>query len=261
MSHLKIASRIQISPARRAAPRAGRLAAASCLAGAALLAASCAAAATLPVNLGKAGYYVILSKTGITDVYPSRVLGNVATSPITGAANHLKCTEVTGRVLAVDAAGPAPCSQQLPLQTNLAIAAMATAYTDAAGRTATVSELGAGNIGGLTLTPGVYSWSSNVLIPATIYLSGSASDVWIFQVAQNVDIASATSVLLRGGAKAKNVFWQVAGKTTIGTSAHFEGIILGKTVIALKTGASINGRLYSQTAVTLEMNSVRRPLL
>lgn len=226
-----------------------------------LTAASGASAATVPVNLGKAGFFVILSKAGITDVYASQVVGNVATSPVTGAADHLSCTEVTGRIFAVDAAGPAPCSKERPSQAGLAIGAMQTAYRDAAGRTATVTELGAGNIGGLTLAPGVYSWSSNVMIPENIYLKGGATDVWIFQVAQNVDIASAKAVLLRGGAKAKNVFWQVAGQVTIASGVQFEGIVLCKTAIIMRTGASIHGRLYAQTAVTLEMNAVKRPLM
>ena len=226
-----------------------------------VMAASGAPAATLPVNLGKAGFFVILSKSGISDVYASQVVGNVATSPITGAADHLKCTEVTGRIFAVDAAGPAPCAKAKPSQTGLAILAMETAYRDAAGRTATVTELGAGNIGGRTLAPGVYSWSSNLLIPTDVYLKGGPADVWIFQVAQNVNIASATAVMLRGGANPKNIFWQVAGQVRIGTTAQFEGIVLCKTAIAMKTGASIRGRLYAQTAVTLEMNSVKRPLM
>ena len=78
-------------------------------------------------------------------------------------------------------------------------------------------------------------------------------------MAQNVNIASATSVFLTGGAKAKNVFWQVAGQVTMGTTSHFEGVVLSATQIAMATGASINGRLYAQTAVTLEMNTVTVP--
>jgi cytoskeletal protein CcmA (bactofilin family) len=61
---------------------------------------------------------------------------------------------------------------------------------------------------------------------------------------------------LRGHAAARNVIWQVAGKVSLGTTSHFEGTILAKTLIAMKTGASIDGRLYSQTAVTLQMNSI-----
>ena len=98
-----------------------------------------------------------------------------------------------------------------------------------------------------------------MIIPTDVTLNGGADDVWIFQVAQNVNIASATAVMLRGGAKPKNIFWQVAGLVTLGTTSQFEGIILSKTLIAMQTGASINGRLFSQTAVTLQMNAVTQP--
>lgn len=211
---------------------------------------------TAPVDLGGAGHFVILSKSGITDVPASDVTGNVGTSPITGAADHLTCAEVTGKIYSVDDAGPAPCSIRSSARLTTAIGDMQTAYTDAAGRSATIIELGAGNIGGLTLAPGVYSWSTNVTIPANVVLKGGAHDIWIFQISKNLVVSSGKSVLLRGRAQARNVIWQVAGKVTLGTTAHFEGTILSKTLIAMKTGASINGRLLSQTEVTLQMNSV-----
>lgn len=217
------------------------------------------AASTKKVNLGAAEKFVILSETGITDVFPSRVTGNVGVSPITGAADLLTCGEVTGTVISVDAAGPAPCSKDKAAMLGTAIGAMKTAYTDAASRTPTVTELGAGNIGGLTLAPGVYSWSSSVLIPTNITLAGGPKDVWIFQVAQNVDTASATSVLLSGGALPQNVFWQVAGAVNLGTYSQFQGIVLSMTSISMGTDASINGALYAQTAVSLQMNDVLQP--
>ena len=72
-------------------------------------------------------------------------------------------------------------------------------------------------------------------------------------------MSSAVNVKLTGGAQAKNIFWQVSGAVTLGTTSHFEGIILGKTDINLQTGASINGRMLAQTAVTLQMNTVVQP--
>ncbi len=211
------------------------------------------------VALGGAGGFVILSKTGITDVPASDVTGNVGTSPITGAADHLSCAEVTGKIYSVDNAGPAPCSIRSPAKLTTAVGDMQTAYTDAAGRPPTVTELGAGNIGGLTLAPGVYSWSTNVTIPTNVALKGGAHAVWIFQISKNLVVSGGKAVVLRGKARARNVFWQVAGKTTLGTTSHVEGSILCKTLIAMKTGASIKGRLLSQTAVTLQMNSITAP--
>jgi hypothetical protein len=213
---------------------------------------------TSPVRLGSAGYFVILTKSGITDVPTSSVTGNVGTSPITGAADHLKCTEVTGKVYSVDAAGPAPCNIVAPAALTSAIGDMRTAYTDAAGRTATVNELKGGNIGGLTLKPAVYKWSTGVSILSNVTLKGGPNDVWIFQIAQNLLLAGGQAVKLREGAVPKHVFWQVAGRVNLQSTSHFEGVILSKTMIAMKTGASIRGRLYAQTAVTLQMNRVVR---
>ena len=141
-----------------------------------------------------------------------------------------------------------------------AVGDMETAYTDAAGRTLPdFTELGAGEIGGLTLVPGLYKWGTGVSIPTDVTLSGGPNDVWIFQIAGTLTQANATRVTLTGGALAKNVFWQASGAVAIGTTAHFEGIILAKTMIAMKTGASANGRLLAQTAVTLDQNTVTQP--
>jgi hypothetical protein len=213
-----------------------------------------------PVNLGAAGTFAILTKTGITDVYASAVTGDIGTSPITGAALLLTCGEVSGNVYTVDASGPLPCVATNPSFLTVAVGDMGTAYNDAAGRASpNFTELGAGEIGGLTLAPGLYKWSSDVLVSTDVTLSGGPDDVWIFQVAGRLKQANATRVTLAGGALAKNIFWQVAGAVTLGTTAHFEGVILAKTMIAVNTGASVNGRLFAQTAVTLQMNSVTQP--
>ena len=214
----------------------------------------------VPVQLGAAGNFAILSKTGITDVYASSVTGDVGTSPITGAALLLTCGEVSGKVYTVDAAGPLPCAITDPTHLTLAIGDMGFAYVDAAGRVLPdYIELGAGEIGGKTLAPGLYKWATGVSIASDVTLSGGPNAVWIFQIAGKLKQANATRVTLVGGALAKNIFWQVAGAVTLGTTAHFEGVILAKTLIAVNTGATVHGRLLAQTAVTLQMNSVTQP--
>jgi hypothetical protein len=211
------------------------------------------------VDLGVAGNFAILSKTGITSVYKSSITGDIGTSPITGAAMVLDCGEVTGNVYSVDAAGPACITTSASMLTT-AISNMQTAYTDAAGRnTPDFVNLGAGNIGGKTLTPGLYKFTSSVVIPADIALEGGPDDVWIFQVSGNLDMSSAVNVTLSGGAQAKNIFWQVAEAVTFGTTSHFEGNVLSQTAIHLRTGASINGRLLAQTAATLQKSTVTMP--
>jgi hypothetical protein len=137
---------------------------------------------------------------------------------------------------------------------------METAYNDAAGRKdPDFVELRGGDIGGLTLDPGLYKWSSSVKVPTAVTLSGSEDDVWIFQIAGNLNVSNGVDIHLIGGAQSKNVFWQVAGLVDLGTTSHLQGIVLSKTLIAMKTGAWVNGRLLSQTAVTLEKNKVIQP--
>ena len=214
----------------------------------------------VPVRLGTAGTFAILTKTGITDVYGSAIVGDVGTSPITGAALLLTCGEVSGRTYTVDAAGPLPCAVNDATFLTAAVGDMGFAYDDAAGRLyPDVTELGAGEIGGLTLQPGLYKWGTGLLITTDVTLAGGPNDVWILQVAGTLNQGNATRVTLAGGARAKNIFWQVAGAVTIGTTAHFEGVVLAKTMVAVNTGASVTGRLLAQTAVTLQMNAVTQP--
>ncbi|MDP2069319.1 MAG: ice-binding family protein [Lutibacter sp.] len=211
------------------------------------------------VNLGVSGDFVILSKTGITSVFKSSITGDIGTSPITGAAMVLSCAEVTGSIFSVDAAGPG-CKTTSATMLTSAIGDMQTAYTDAAGRSnPDYLNLGAGTIGGKTLLPGLYKWSSSVNIPTDITISGSPTDIFIFQVAGTLKMSSSVKVILEGGAQAKNIFWVVSDAVTFGTTSHFEGNILGQTGINLQTGASINGRMLAQTAVTLQMNAVNKP--
>jgi hypothetical protein len=211
-------------------------------------------------NLGLAGNFGILSKSGITDVYKSTITGDVGTSPIAGTALLLACDEVVGSIYTVNDAGPA-CRVVNPSMLSTAVLDMEAAYTDLAGRSnPNFVELHSGNLGGKTLLPGLYKWSSTVNIPLDLTILGGANDVWIFQIAGTLDMASAKKVILSGGAQAKNIFWVVAGAVTLVTYSHFEGTILGKTSISLQTGGTVNGRLLAQTAVTLQMNTITQPL-
>jgi hypothetical protein len=215
-------------------------------------------------DLGAAGNYVILAKTAINNIPTSAVTGNLGLSPaatsyITGFAltnetGYATSVQVTGKIYAADMADPTP------INLTTAVNKMITAYNDAAGRPSPdFSELGTGNIGGKTLAPGLYKWTSTVTLPSDVTISGSASDVWIFQIAGDLTVSSAVNVTLSGGAQAKNIFWQVAGQATLGTTSHFEGIILSMTGITFQTGATMDGRALAQTAVALDANAVTEP--
>ena len=219
----------------------------------------------LPVDLGGAGDFVILAKTGVDTVPTSAVTGDVGLSPaaatfITGFSLSADATnvfatspQVTGKIYAANYAVPTPSN----LTTS--VSDMLLAFTDAAGRAPDVTELGAGNIGGTTIARGVYRWSTGLLIPTDVTLTGNATDVWIFQIAQNLTMSSGARVRLTGGALAKNVFWQVSGLVDLGTTAHLEGAVLSSTSITLRTGATVNGRLLAQTAVNIDGSTVVEP--
>lgn len=217
------------------------------------------------VNLGTAGDYVILAKSGVSTTGATDVVGDVGLSPaaasfITGfalsspATTYTTSAMVTGQVRAANYAVPTPANL------TAAVLNMQTAYASAAGRTSPdFTELGAGNIQGLTLVPGLYKWGTGVSIPSAVTLSGGANDVWIFQIAQNLTVGNGAIVTLSGGAQARNIFWQVAGSATLGTTSDFKGIILSKTLISFNTGSIFTGRALAQTAVTLNATDVNQP--
>lgn len=224
------------------------------------------AAGPVSVNLGSSGNFVILAKTGVSTTGSTSIAGNVGLSPaaasyLTGFALNLGAGSVfstsslvSGKIYAPGYADPTPA------KIIMAVSDMQTAYTDAMGRAnPTATELGAGNIGGMTLAPGLYKWSTGVTIPTDVTLSGGVNDVWIFQIAQNLTTSSATHIILSGGAQASNVFWAVAGQVTLGTSSVFNGNILGQTSIILNTGVSLTGRALAQSAITLDASGVVMP--
>jgi hypothetical protein len=216
------------------------------------------------VNLGTSGNYVILAQSAINNSSTSAITGDLAISPaatsyitglaLTDATGYATSSQVTGNIYAADMADPTP------INLTTAVGDMITAYNDAAGRPSPdFLELATGDLGGLTLIPGLYKWTSSVTIPTALKISGGANDVWIFQISGDLTMAKDVIITLEGEAQAKNIFWQVAGQATLGTTTHFEGIILSKTGITLQTGASLNGRTLAQTAVVLDSNAVTKP--
>ncbi len=221
-----------------------------------------------PVNLGAAGDFVLLSKTGVTTTGTTFIVGNVGVSPAaatynTGFGLILDASKafstssiVKGRIYAADYAAPTPAKM------TAAVLAMEAAYTDAAGRTLpNFTELGAGNIDGKTLAPGLYKWGTSVIAPTSVTISGGSEDVWIFQIAGDLTMGNGARVILKGGAQTKNIFWQVAGKVVLNTTSDFKGVVLCKTLISMKTGAVLNGRALAQTAVTLDANAITQPAM
>lgn len=216
-----------------------------------------------PVDLGTAADFAILSKTGVTTTGKTSVKGNMGVSPITSTAmtgfslvldsskRFSKSSLVTGQIFGPNYAAPTPSKM------TTAVSDMQTAYTDAAGRVnPDFTELGAGSIQGKTLTPGLYKWGSSVDFTSSLTFNGDENAVWILQIAGDFKVGAGARITLTGGAKAKNIFFQIGGKAIIGTTAHIEGIFLVKTRIVFKTGSSLKGAALSQTAVTLDAATI-----
>lgn len=219
------------------------------------------------VNLRKAGNFAILTKAGITDVPTSPITGNIGTSSITGASITVPCGDMlTGLVFTDDANYPGfTCTAPDKVGAGLAVSDMGAAYTAASGMaTSGVPACpGAGAMSDVNdtgpLPAGVYTCALDATIPGNLTLNGNATAVWVFQIAGKLTQASATKVILTGGALPQNVFWQVSGVVEIGTTAHMEGVILAQTKISALTGSTVKGRLLAQTAVTLDTTTVTQP--
>merc|ERR1712166_1195819 len=194
------------------------------------------------VNLGTAGDFVVLTKSGVTTTGVTKVTGNMGTSPIAAAA-------LTGFDLIMDSSNTHSTSK------------LVTGQIFAAGRVNPDElDLGAGIIEGQTLAPGLYKWGSNVGFTSLLTFDGEAvagkDPVWILQMTGDLIVGAGAIVTLSGDAKAENIFWQVAGSTTLHTTAEMKGTILCATAIDFQTGSSLNGRALAQTAVTLDAATI-----
>jgi hypothetical protein len=231
---------------------------------------------TEPVDLGDAGNYVILAKSGISTVPISVITGDIAVSPIAFTAmtgfsltmdsgNEFSTSaQITGKAFAANYAAP------IPTHLTTAVGDMETAYTAAAGRTnadAARINLGGGVLGGVfggpdyPLTPGVYTFGTGVAIGSDIYFDAEENPdgIFIIQMTGNLVQVANTQVILKGGALAKNIFWQIAGNVKVKVGADLKGILLVKTDVLFETGSALDGRVLAQTACNLQMATITEP--
>ncbi len=218
-------------------------------------------------SLGLAGNFAELTKSGISTTGVTSIIGDIGVSPASatsitgfglimdtnGQTSHTPI--VNGKVYAADYAAPTPA------YLTTAVLNMETAFTSSNNLTvpAPVVNLGAGNISGLTIAPGLYKFSTGVLITSPVYLNGNANDTWVFTVSQDLTANTGAKIILGPNVQAKNIYWVVSGQAVLGTNVDFSGIILSKTLISLNTGAKVTGRLLAQTAVTLNSATVIQP--
>jgi hypothetical protein len=205
-----------------------------------------ATAGQAPVALGAAGTFAVLAASTVTSTGATTVNGDLGLSPGT-AVTGFPPAAINGTIHIADAAAA---------QAQLDLTA---AYNNAAGRTAGAITL-AGNLGGQTLTPGLYKSTSSLEISSgdlTLDAQGDVNAVFIFQMASTLTTTVGRQVILSGGARAANIFWQVGSSATLGTSSVFKGNILAMASITATTGAIVEGRLLARTAaVTLDSNLI-----
>jgi hypothetical protein len=208
--------------------------------------------APLPINLGAAGAFAVMATASISGTGVIQINGNVGLNP--GSAQGIPPVQVNGTIHVDD---PAVIAAQ---------AALLAAYNDAVSRSVGSISL-PGNMGGLTFTPGLYTNSTSVLISGgnvTLDAQGDPNAIFIFKVGSTLTTDPGTQVVLAGGAKAGNVFWQVGTSATLNTTTIFKGNILAAITITVNTGSVVEGRLLggatTNGSVTINASTVSLPI-
>ena len=202
------------------------------------------------VVLAGAANFAVLAGSSITSTGATRITGDLGLSPGTSIGGF-----PPGILI-----GTQHINDAMANQAKLDLTA---AYNDAAGRTATDIVTLSGNIGGLTLTPGLYKSTSSLAVSSgdvTFDALGNPNAVFIIQIASTLTATSGRKVILSGGALAANIFWQVGSSATFGTTSVFKGNVLVMQSITLNTGATVDGRVLTRTGgITMAGNIIVKP--
>jgi hypothetical protein len=189
------------------------------------------------VALAGASNFAILGGSGVTNTGATNITGDLGLSPGTSIGGF-----PPGILVGTKEINTNPATQG-----KLDLTA---AYNDAAGRTSTDIVTLSGNIGGLTLTPGLYKTTSSLAISSgdlTFDAKGNSNAIFIIQIASSLTTTSGRKVFLKGNASASNIFWQVGSSATFGTTSVFKGTILAMQSITFNTGATLDGRALART--------------
>jgi len=234
-----------------------------------LLLVTCFASSPAAVNLGNASNYIILAETAVTTSGTSHITGDIGLgvgdstffgfSQVMDASNQSSTSsKVTGKLYAANYASPTPTV------IAKAISDMEAAYNDVSLRTPDFYNAGAEDISGRTFATGIYGWGGAVSTAAgsTVTLNGSATDIWIFQIAGAFSTGANSHILLIGGARPENVYWVNTGTaTTFGANSIVNGNILSNGYITSGANVNFTGRILSKTAATLDGDTVQVPIL
>jgi hypothetical protein len=215
----------------------------------------CSSSAQAGLNLGTAANFVVLAGAAVTSTGNTEATGDLgvwAGSAVTGFAGIVPGGPgvVHGTIHAGDATA------------QIAQGDLTTAFNDAAGRTLAPIDVANADLGGRTLAPGLYKSTGTLALTGAVVLDaqGDVNGIWIFQIASSLDTATGSSVVLAGGAKASNVFWQVGTSATLATTTAFKGTIMADQSITLAHGATLDGRALARIAsVTMDQNLITIP--
>ena len=224
-----------------------------------------------PVPLGSSSNFAILASAAITNIPTSAITGDIGLTPdagsnISGFSVPATCPEVTGKVYAVDATGPA-CALIAPVLLTNAKTDAGIAFTNARAAVRGTPIARSGNLNGLTLYPGLYESGTSLEISpgGFLYLDaqGDVNAVFVIRSATTITTQSTSEVVLSGGAKATNVYWTAGSAVTLGTNSKMKGNLIAGTAISLLTGANLEGRALNQgaaaAAITLDSNTITVP--
>ena len=202
------------------------------------------------VQLGAASGLAILAGSAVSNTGSTTVTGNMGLSPGTSVGGFPPGILV----------GTLHINDAIATQAKLDLT---TAYNDAAGRTATDIVTLSGNLGGLTLTPGLYKSTSSLAVSSgdlTFDAKGNSNAVFIIQIASTLTTTSGRKVILSGGAQASNIFWQVGSSATFGTTSVFKGTVMAMQSITFNTGATLDGRALARSgAIVMAGNAIVAP--
>lgn len=215
----------------------------------------CSTSALVAIPLGSAANFAVLAGAEVTST------GN---TEVTGDLGVWAGTSVTG-FDGIAPGGPGTVSGTIHAGDSAAQIAqgdLTTAYNNAAGKTLAPVDVANADLGGRTLAPGLYKSTGTLALTGTVILDaqGDVNGVYIFQIASSLDTATGSQVVLSGGAKAANVFWQVGTSATLATTTAFKGTIMADQSITMATGATLEGRALARiAAVTMDSNSITIP--
>lgn len=214
------------------------------------------------IDLGKAGMYVILAKEAVNNEADSRITGLIGEGSSSNSTDkesdsiHSAMQSNSDKIFILQSNQSDTSSTNI----NQAIEDMMSAYGDASMQDGdSLTSHKNEHFHNTVLTSGVYEWSDSLHIESDVTLSGSADDVWLFKIGENLSVDENIVFTLTNGAQTENIIWYVEGDVTIGKEAHFEGVILSMNEIMLEKGAKLNGRMFSQTSITLNDNTVTEP--